>query len=61
MTAAGLPADPAWTALTAQSLPGAPVTAVLCADRAQTEAVLRAASSLAGWRWWGSATSRSPT
>ena len=42
MTAAGLPADPAWTALTAQSLPGAPVTAVLCADRAQTEAVLRA-------------------
>jgi LacI family transcriptional regulator len=41
MTAAGLPADPAWTALTAQSLPGAQVTAVLCADRAQTEAVLR--------------------
>jgi LacI family transcriptional regulator len=42
MTAAGLPADPAWTALTAGSLPGAPVTAVVCADRAQTEAVLRA-------------------
>ncbi len=44
MTAAGLPADPAWTALTAQSLPGAQVTAVLCADRAQTEAVLRASA-----------------
>jgi len=42
MTAAGLPADPAWTTLTAESLPGAPVTAVLCADRASTEAVLRA-------------------
>ena len=42
MTAAGLPADPAWTALTARSLPGTPVTAVVCADRAQTEAVLRA-------------------
>jgi LacI family transcriptional regulator len=42
MTAAGLTADPAWTALTAQALPGADVTAVLCADRAQTEAVLRA-------------------
>ena len=42
MAAAGLTADPAWTALTAQALPGADVTAVLCADRAQTEAVLRA-------------------
>ncbi len=42
MAAAGLTADPAWTALTAQALPGAAVTAVLCADRAQTEAVLRA-------------------
>jgi LacI family transcriptional regulator len=42
MAAAGLTADPAWTALTAERLPGAPVTAVLCADRAQTEAVLHA-------------------
>jgi LacI family transcriptional regulator len=42
MTAAGLTADPAWAALTAESLPGAPVTAVLCADQAQTEAALRA-------------------
>jgi LacI family transcriptional regulator len=42
MTAAGLTADPAWTALTAELLPGAAVTAVLCADRAQTEAALRA-------------------
>jgi LacI family transcriptional regulator len=42
MTAAGLTADPAWTSLTAGQLPRAPVTAVLCADRAQTEAVLRA-------------------
>jgi LacI family transcriptional regulator len=41
MAAAGLTADPAWTALTAERLPGAPVTAVLCADRVQTEAVLR--------------------
>ena len=42
MAAAGLTADPAWTTLTAQALPGAPVTAVLCADRSQTEAVIRA-------------------
>jgi LacI family transcriptional regulator len=42
MAAAGLTADPAWTALTAQALPGAPVTAVLCADRTQTQAALRA-------------------
>jgi LacI family transcriptional regulator len=42
MAAAGLSADPAWTALTAERLPGGPVTAVLCADRAQTEAVLHA-------------------
>jgi LacI family transcriptional regulator len=42
MAAAGLTADPAWTSLTAGQLPGAPVTAVLCADRAQTEAALRA-------------------
>jgi LacI family transcriptional regulator len=42
MTAAGLTADPAWTQLTAGQLPRAPVTAVLCAGRAQTEAVLRA-------------------
>ena len=42
MTAAGLTADPAWTSLAAGQLPFAPVTAVLCADRAQTEAVLRA-------------------
>jgi LacI family transcriptional regulator len=42
MAAAGLSADPAWTTLTPQSLPGAPVTAVLCADRSQTEAVIRA-------------------
>jgi LacI family transcriptional regulator len=42
MAAAGLTVDRAWTALTAGSLPGAQVTAVLCADRAQTEAVLRA-------------------
>jgi LacI family transcriptional regulator len=42
MAAAGLTADPAWTALTAASLPGAPVTAVLCSDPAQTEAALRA-------------------
>jgi LacI family transcriptional regulator len=41
MAAAGLSADPAWTALTAGQVPSAPVTAVLCADRAQTEAVLR--------------------
>src|ERR1700735_995597 len=41
MATAGLTADPAWTALTAERLPGAPVTAVLCADRVQTEAVLR--------------------
>jgi len=43
MTAAGLTADPAWTALTAEAVPGSAVTAVLCADRAQTEAVLRVA------------------
>jgi LacI family transcriptional regulator len=42
MTAAGLTADPAWTALTAEELPRAPVTAALCADRAQTEAALHA-------------------
>jgi LacI family transcriptional regulator len=42
MAAAGLAADPAWTTLTAAQLPRAPVTAVLCADRAQTEAVLHA-------------------
>ena len=42
MTAAGLTADPAWTALTAEQLPRAPVTAVLCADRTQTQAVLHA-------------------
>ena len=42
MTAAGLTADPAWTTLTAEQLPRAPVTAVLCADRTQTEAALRA-------------------
>ena len=42
MTAAGLTADPAWTALTAGQLPRAPVTAVLCADRTQTEAALHA-------------------
>jgi LacI family transcriptional regulator len=42
MATAGLTADPAWAALTAQALPGAPVTAVLCADRSQTEAVIRA-------------------
>jgi LacI family transcriptional regulator len=42
MAAAGLTADPAWTTLTPESLPGAPVTAVLCADRSQTEAVIRA-------------------
>ena len=44
MTAAGLTADPAWTTLTAGELPRAPVTAVLCADRAQTEAALHALS-----------------
>jgi LacI family transcriptional regulator len=42
MTAAGLTADPAWTTLTAEQLPRAPVTAVLCADRTQTEAALHA-------------------
>ena len=42
MTAAGLTADPAWTTLTARQLPRAPVTAVLCADRTQTEAALHA-------------------
>jgi LacI family transcriptional regulator len=42
MTAAGLTADPAWTTLTAGQLPRAPVTAVLCADRTQTEAALHA-------------------
>jgi LacI family transcriptional regulator len=42
MTAAGLAADPAWTTLTAGQLPRAPVTAVLCADRTQTEAALHA-------------------
>jgi LacI family transcriptional regulator len=42
MTAAGLTADPAWTTLTAAELPGAPVTAALCADRTQTEAALHA-------------------
>ena len=42
MTAAGLTADPAWTTLTAEQLPGAPVTAVLCADRTQTGAALHA-------------------
>jgi LacI family transcriptional regulator len=42
MMGAGLSADPAWTTLTAQQLPRAPVTAVLCADRAQTKAALRA-------------------
>jgi LacI family transcriptional regulator len=42
MTAAGLAADPAWTALTARQLPDVPVTAVLCADRTQTEAALHA-------------------
>ena len=42
MTAAGLTADPAWTTLTAGRLPRAPVTAVLCADRMQTEAALHA-------------------
>jgi LacI family transcriptional regulator len=42
MTAAELTADPAWTTLTAEQLPRAPVTAVLCADRTQTEAALRA-------------------
>jgi LacI family transcriptional regulator len=42
MTAAGLSADPAWTTLTAAELPRAPVTAVLCADRTQTEAALHA-------------------
>ena len=47
MTGAGLAADPAWTTLTAGQLPRAPVTAVLCADRTQTEAALHA---LAGGR-----------
>ena len=42
MATAGLAVDPAWTALTPATVPGGPVTAVLCADRAQTEAVLRA-------------------
>ena len=42
MASAGLTADPAWTTLTAEQLPRAPVTAVLCADRAQTEAALHA-------------------
>ena len=42
MAAAGLSADPAWTELTAERLPGAPVTAVLCADRTQTAAALHA-------------------
>jgi LacI family transcriptional regulator, galactose operon repressor len=42
MTAAGLAADPAWTRLTAEQLPRTPVTAVLCADRTQTEAALHA-------------------
>jgi len=42
MTAAGLTADPAWTRLTAGQLPRAPVTAVLCTDRTQTEAALHA-------------------
>jgi LacI family transcriptional regulator len=41
MQAAGLSADPAWTALDAERLPHAPVTAVLCADPARTEAALR--------------------
>ncbi|HEX4090155.1 MAG TPA: LacI family DNA-binding transcriptional regulator [Trebonia sp.] len=40
MAAAGLTPDPAWTALTPGSVPGSPVTAVLCADREQTQAVL---------------------
>jgi LacI family transcriptional regulator len=48
MTAAGVPADPAWTALTARQLPGAPVTAVLCADRTQTEAALHALALAGG-------------
>jgi LacI family transcriptional regulator len=44
MAAAGLTTDPAWTALTPEMLAGTalPVTAVLCADRSQTEAVIRA-------------------
>lgn len=46
MKAAGLTADPAWTALEAGSLGRAPVTAVLCADRTRTEAALYALSGL---------------
>jgi LacI family transcriptional regulator, galactose operon repressor len=44
MAAAGTPADPAWLTLDVAALTAAdpPVTAVFCADRARTEAALRA-------------------
>jgi LacI family transcriptional regulator len=41
MAVAGLPADPAWSSLAPSDLPGAPVTAVFCADRKRTLAALR--------------------
>lgn len=46
MAAAGLTADPAWSALRAEDLADAqpPVTAVFCADPARTQAALRAGS-----------------
>jgi LacI family transcriptional regulator len=42
MAATGLAVDPAWLALDAAGLAHADVTAVFCADRAQTRAALRA-------------------
>jgi len=42
MASAGIVADPGWTTLAAADLPGAPVTAVVCAHPAQTRAALRA-------------------
>jgi LacI family transcriptional regulator len=42
MASAGITAAPGWTALSAADLPGAPVTAVVCAHPAQTRAALRA-------------------
>lgn len=42
MAAAGLSVEPAWTSLAIVELPGKPVTAVVCADPARTQSVLRA-------------------
>jgi LacI family transcriptional regulator len=42
MAAAGLRADPAWTALTPRRLPDSPVTAVFCGSREHTVRALRA-------------------